>query len=86
MNSYESSQRLSLARCPFAHLAPIALVVAHLLEPEAGGGAVEDAEQRKMVILGRGLRQLDHWRGPIEDLSASIQHEMIMCSHERERY
>ena len=38
-----------------------------------------------MVVLGRGLRQLDHWRRTNEDLTAPIKYEMVMRSHERER-
>ena len=53
----------------------------HLLEPEAGGGTVEDAEQGKVIILGRPLRQLDHRRRPIEDLPATIEDEMVMSGN-----
>src|SRR5690606_36251083 len=43
----------------------IALVVAHLLEPEAGRGRVEHPKQLQMPVLTSLLRQLDHRRSTI---------------------
>ena len=54
--------------------------MAHLLEPEAGGGAVEHPKQLKVIILGRAFWQLDHRRRPIAYLAAMIVNEMIMGS------
>src|SRR5690606_3208599 len=52
-----------------------ALGIAHHLEPEAGGGAVEQPEQPQMLLLARPLRQLDHRCGLFEHFSAPVQDE-----------
>src|SRR5690606_19510603 len=76
---------------PFPHFrtgllvdATDALEVADLLEPEAGRGRVEDAEELQVLGLCRRLRQLDHRRGLLEHLPAPVQHEVVVRRHEGE--
>ena len=64
--------------------APVAFIVAVLLEPEEGGGGVEHAEQVEVLLLGGSLRQLDDRSGPIEDLPTPVEHEMIVSRHKSE--
>ena len=53
-------------------------VVADLLEPEACGRGVQQAQKRKMLILRGLFRQLDHRSGLLKNLAAPIKHKMIM--------
>lgn len=63
----------------------LSFVVAVLLEPEAGGGGVEDGEQGEVIVLGGALRQLDHRRRLLEDLAAPVEHEMVVRGHKSKR-
>ena len=65
--------------------ATVSLVVADLLEPEAGRGGVEHAEQLVVVVFRRIRRQLDHRRRTVEHLPAAIQHEVVVRRHKRKR-
>ena len=60
------------------------LVVADLFKPEAGGRRVQQPQQRKVVVLTRTLRQLNHRRRTIKYPVASVEREMIMCRDETE--
>src|SRR5208282_5191078 len=62
-----------------------ALWVEHLLHPEAGGRAVQQADEGKMIVFGRLRRQLDDRRRLLEDLAPAIEHEMVMRRDERKR-
>ena len=55
-----------------------AFVVAYLLQPETGCRTVEQADEFKMLRIGRLNRQLDHRCSLLEDLTATVEHEMIM--------
>ncbi len=55
-----------------------ALVVEHLLHPEAGRGAVEQPEHREVIRLRGPRRQLDDRRGLFEHLAAAIQDEVVV--------
>jgi ketosteroid isomerase-like protein len=56
------------------------LWVEHLLRPETGRGAVEQAEQSQVVRLGGGRRQLDDRRGPVEHLAATVEDEVVVVA------
>jgi len=63
--------------------------VAHLFHPEAGGGAVEEAEEGEVVVFARLTRQLDHRGRLLKHLPALVQHEIIVrgdfCEHDGQR-
>ena len=54
------------------------LSVKHLLHPKAGGGAVEQAEQGEMIVLGGIAGQLDNRCRLLEDLPAAVEHEVVV--------
>ena len=56
----------------------------HLLHPEARCGTVEQAEQGEMVVLGCVGGELDDRGRPVEDLAASVEHEMVVRGNEGE--
>ena len=63
---------------------PDALVVEHLLHPEAPRRAVQQAEEAEVVLL-RGLRrQLDDRGGAVEDLATPVQDEVVVGGDEGE--
>ena len=55
-----------------------ALVVEHLLHPEAGHRAVEQAEKGQMVCFGGIRRELDDRGSLLEDLAAAVEHEVVV--------
>ncbi len=56
------------------------LIVTHLLQPEAGGRGVEEAEQADMVVFRGTRRQLDDWRRLLEDLAAAVERKVVVRS------
>jgi hypothetical protein len=56
--------------------------VEYLLHPKARRGAVEQAKQGKMIVLGGVAGQLDDWGRLLEDLPATVEYEVVMRSDE----
>jgi hypothetical protein len=59
-------------------------VEAALLHPEAGGGAVEEADQSEMMVLGSLNRELNYGRCLLKDLAATVKDEMVVRRDFRE--
>ena len=55
---------------------------AYLLHPKARRGAVEQAEQGEMIVLGGIAGQLDDWGRTVEDLPAAVEHEVVVGGDE----
>ena len=67
--------------CVRVHPAPIsgsALVVAVLLEPEAGDDEFRTPQHREVIVLRRACGELDHRRRRLKTLSTAIQHEVVV--------
>ncbi len=61
-----------------------ALVMEHLLHPEARRRAVQQPEQGEVVVLARARRELDDRRRLVEDLAAPVEDEVVVGGDEGE--
>jgi hypothetical protein len=55
---------------------------ADLLHPKARRGAIEQAEQGEMIVLGGIAGQLDNRGRTVEDLAAAVEHEVVVGGDE----
>src|SRR5690606_5649947 len=64
----------------------ISFAVTHLLQPEARRRGVQHPQKFKMLVLRGVLGKLDHRSGLLEHLPTTIQHEVVVRSHESKSY
>ena len=62
-----------------------ALVEANLLQPEARHGRIEQPDQPKVLILAAPGGQFDNRRCLLEDLTPTVQDEVVVSRDEGER-